>query len=463
MNYSRLSQDILKIADEIMLQSGEEYLSARVVVMAIAQLCNSPYMGITKYDDRPYPEYYEEERLRYIFKKLFKGTPNIISHLLKKRGSVNIDNEFSQKLNTACEITATNRGKKEIAAEYILLNTVLLLPYDQRVGVNAQYSGDFSISEILADVDENIYDFVIRSAKKVMLDLEKKLADVTAKRDWKPAEKFAEPQELLDQICQFIKTEYSKKELTVTVPCFFGAENADLILSIGYYNGVYSVHDNGSALKVLKKNTEKFSIVFNRVKNNLSLDGENIVCNFCQWHTFLHYLQILIFVSHADLYYENLREEGLKCDNDRTFEYGEEIPKDLFSRWQEDALYCKYHPDCGVMLGIYTTYSRNSTTVSFRFEKTENGVKISDNRIGKTEGEIFESFYWNNNNISQYSEFINRFCKRFGCVFDGENISLTFKYENSFVADFLSFLNLAVLLSELGDMIELPKAGDCNG
>ena len=76
-------------------------------------------------------------------------------------------------------------------------------------------------------------------------------------------------------------------------------------------------------------------------------------------------------------------------------------------------------------------------------------IRISDRKKGNIEGEIFESFYFGHDDISAYSDYINKFCQRFGAEFDGKNIWLVCRNEDV-VKSLYSFINLAVLLSEFG-------------
>ena len=80
--------------------------------------------------------------------------------------------------------------------------------------------------------------------------------------------------------------------------------------------------------------------------------------------------------------------------------------------------------------------------------------KNSDSRKGKTEGEIFEAFYWSYNDITPYTDFIRVFADRFGAVLEDKNIYLTDVRKNWLPA-LLRFINTAVLLSEFGHNIKM--------
>ena len=85
----------------------------------------------------------------------------------------------------------------------------------------------------------------------------------------------------------------------------------------------------------------------------------------------------------------------------------------------------------------------------------EKHIRISDRKKNKIEGEIFEAFYWSNDDISPYTPFVSKVAERFGAEFDGRNLYLTEK-STAFFGAVLRFFNLAVVLSEFGHNITLP-------
>lgn len=270
--------------------------------------------------------------------------------------------------------------------------------------------------------------------------------------------------ELLKALYSSITLAEADKTLTTEISGFFG--NFDLSLNFRYNDGMYYVHDNGSALLCLKANVGKESIfneVFDAIKNNLSLDGNCVLGCFSQIQHLFHYLQILIFIAHADLYYKELSEDGLNYENDITIDPLEACDPIV----KDDLLIMVRHgfsagvSDEGTYLNVGMTYSLFNNTVSYLIEEKGDKYYISDNQKGMFEGEIFESFYWDNSDLSTYNGYINGFCERFGAAFDGKNLCLTCD-KAQLVPSVYKFINLAVLLSEFGRLIELPK-GDNNG
>lgn len=100
-------------------------------------------------------------------------------------------------------------------------------------------------------------------------------------------------------------------------------------------------------------------------------------------------------------------------------------------------------------------YSLSSVRCVCSIESTPDGrIRISDRRKGNFEGDIFENFYFGNDDLTPYSRFITKIASRFGGEFDGKNIYLTEKPENFFKAA-VKFFNMAVILSLFGQKIAL--------
>ncbi len=254
-------------------------------------------------------------------------------------------------------------------------------------------------------------------------------------------------------------TEYS---VNVCVPKFFAATGDDLSLTFYYSGRVFYVHDNGGALNQLKKrinDTQELERTVKKVGANVSFDGEETVGAFCQVHTFFHYLQILVFVANADLYCDNLDEDGLRYDSDiilPSVESREKLNSDELLKIIDEGILCRLNDDGSYRFSLAMFYSTFSTFTSYKVELNDLTVRITDFLKGNIEGEIFESFYWDHDDIGKYADEINRYCQRFGVGFDGKDIFITDSAENLYIA-LMRFFNAAVLLSELGNLIDLPK------
>lgn len=257
-----------------------------------------------------------------------------------------------------------------------------------------------------------------------------------------------------------VGTAVTDTAVEVLVPSFFGKENADLKLTFTYFDEVFYVNDNGSAVAQLKKRVgdgEQLEEILRTVGTNLSFDGERTVGAFCQAHTFFRYVQMLVFVANADLYYKNFDEDGLRFDSDIVLpEESQGIDLEQIKRLFEDGIYFSVNDDGSYRITPQMFYSTFSTFGSYQVEFSETSVTISDIHKGKTEGELFEAFYWDHDDITKYIDELKPYLDRFGAEFDGKDVYITDSAEN-FNSAFLRFFNLSVLLSEFGGLVLLPK------
>jgi len=464
MNYSELTKDILEKAEEIRILNSSEYISAPCIIAAVAHFCGVPYKGITPYDDRPYPEWYEEERLRYIYGRIFKAGADMINTTFTRRLSTEFwiyDRDFLFEEAAALEECAKKRNKGEISAENVFLAAVKKMQPDHRKGANPEFKRDFSIDEIIAETDSNIFDYVIDEIEKITAQLNKKVEIARRERDWQPAQKFAEPQRVLNAVCGSVQSSLNDKSLNLTFKNFFACKNEDLNLEIAFCEGFYYVHDNGCALRILQKNVPdrmKFNLIADKIKASVPLWDNKVVYEFGKISEIFRYLQILIFVANADLYYHNLTNNGFFCDT--SVKFIDDFRKEAFNTKEfleslKRNIECRYDQNRGVCVRIGMTYSTNTTPVGYIFKKEETAVSVSDFAMDRAEGSIFENLIKQNKRVSDYSVYIRRICRRFGCNFADEQLTLTFPEKNDPIVELMKFINAAVLLSELGCAIEL--------
>lgn len=457
MNYSKLLSQIIEDADKIRSEYRVNFISAPVILIAVAQKCKKDYSGISEYDDIYHPEWFEEDRLRYAFKKVFKGTANItdiyLRNNLKKIYDV-YDKDFMKDKESFFEEISKKREKKMISADLVLAEAINSLAPEHRPAVFPDYKDYFDTERLLLDTDKNVFSHIIAETEKSVSKLQAKAKKAAEIRDWKPAPKFTSPETLENMFFSSVKTTCKDKVMEIEIPFFFG-DQGELSLELCYADGIYYVNDKGCAVKVLRENTTKevFNKVMDRISKNLSKEGDVVIGCFSQVHTFLQYLQSLVFVAHGDLYYENLEEEGLCADPGISFidkDKAELFPENSFVQDIKEKIHVDYDENSGLYIVIGMRYSLNSSPVSYLIETLDNEmIRISDRKKGNIEGEIFESFYFGHDDISAYSDYINKFCQRFGAEFDGKNIWLICRNEDV-VKSLYSFINLAVLLSEFG-------------
>jgi hypothetical protein len=175
---------------------------------------------------------------------------------------------------------------------------------------------------------------------------------------------------------------------------------------------------------------------------------------------FLRYLQQLVLVAQADLYYTKAQVQ--LCRKDTGYIY---VNQDRAEPFDMEALltelktgisFC-YDENRGLYYWLDLRYCLSSTRCSFLMETLEKGkIRISDARKGQLEGEILEQFYWDHDDPAQYGKFIGKVADRFGGEFDGRDVYLTEKTGNCYQA-MMKFFNLAVILSEFGHDLAVPK------
>lgn len=460
MNYSELLKDVIDMAEQVQKEIGAKCVSATCIIVAVARLCAENYKGLTKHDDLLFPEAFEEERLRYLFKTVFKGGPGVIGSLMKsrlKKDGDKLDTEFFAVYKAELEAEAAKRSITVIPCDLALLVAVKSLDPELRMS-RPEFAVDFSVCDTLKAVDNSIGEYVMTETEAVIGKLKVKYQQAEKTINKRSAMKLAEPEELLGLLSKRITTEITDKSLKIHIKGFFNGID-DLRLVITRQDGVYYVHDDASSVAVLQKNAgECFTNVLDAIKGNLSLNEGRVLGAFCSVSALLHFLQVLIFVANGDLYYKDL-DTGLYSDNDIKYvsaDMGEGFDANELLDEIKKSISCRYDEEKGLIIAFDMIYSYNNSTVSYLIEMCDQELKISDNRKGCFEGEIFESLYARFDDIKPFKDYIQVYCKRFGADFDGENVSVSTNASH-FVTDMFKFINLAVLLSELGRMIEIPN------
>lgn len=404
-----------------------------------------------------HPSRFEEERLRYVFSKESKLAAYFRVCLRKNIKEGVKEDAFDL---SCCRNIAALRSAEQLSSDIVFLCALTKLHESYKIAVRSVCSEETVIAR-LEDTDANIYSYVIEKIEEIRSVLKTKADEAAAIRDWKPAAKFAEPEALAAMFFERIEKKWAGNVLTLKFPKFFGT--TDLKLSIHKVGNIYYVHDNGFSIKHLLKqvvNKEKCDRVLKKVCASCWIEKRKITGSFCSATDFLYYLQRLVFVAHADLYYT--KAERPLYYKEKGYSY---IPADEADPLDETALLdvlktgisFSYDENIGLYYWLDTRYSLFSVRASYLLETLENGyIRISDRQKGNIEGEILEAFYWSNDDISPYSKFLSNFTARFGAEFIGKDIYLTDNPAN-FVKAAFKFFNLAVLLSEFGHDIALPR------
>jgi len=455
MQCSELLSKIIKNAEQIKLEYGLKHNSATTIIAACSEFQFTQYSGLNDYY---YPERFEEERLRYIYKKILKLGGNLRSNLIKKvlqNPELDLPFDFTQS-----EKIAEIREKTILSADLVFLSAFTTIPIQHRICPN-EYKKDLNIIEVMTNIDTSIYNYVIEENQKICEKLQKRINEAVYLRDWKPAKKFTEPQALSDSFFSNIKTELKDNILEIQIPFFFGISN--LLLSVHCVDETYYLHDNGCAIKHLKShldNAQKLERILSKVCSKQWIKNGIITGFFTDVRYFFIFLQYLIFIANADLFYTRLEKQIYSKDTANQYldsSYAKPFDPTPLLKKLKDSFRFGYDKNIGLFFNIATTYSLFSTHVSFQLETLyDDSIRISDSRKGKTEGEIFEAFYWLHNDISPYQQFVEKFANRFSVKFEDGNI---YSYTNTekLFQNLFNFINTAILLSEIGHNINLPK------
>lgn len=457
MRHTDLLETILSNANDIKNEYKSEYLCASHIAAAAADFCKTKYTGFSPSDMTFHPSRFEEERLRYIFSKEVKLAPyfRLKLSLNAKNGVQEKEFDFS-----CCQRIAALRDAELLSSDVVFLCALTQL-HESYTAVVRRATSDEAVLARLQDTDENIYSYVIEQIEDICSTLKKKASDAAAIRDWKPAAKFAEPEALCAMFFGKIEKKTAGSVLTLRFPRFFGA--TDLKVSIHRVGELYYVHDNGCAIRHLSKklnDSQACARALKKVCHSCWIRNGKITGSFINAFRFLYYLQMLVFVAHADLYYTKAETPLYEKDRKYIFvEADQAEPLDEKAMLDElkNGIHFCYDENQGLSYWLDTNYCLFSGRASFLVETLDDKyIRISDAKKGKVEGEIFEGFYWCDKERALYSKFISKIASRFGAEFDGQNVYLTDKSENFYKA-VVKFFNLAVLLSEFGQNIALPK------
>lgn len=457
MTLTELSKWILDKADSIKKQCHAQALCASHIAVAVAEFCKTKYVGFSISDMTYLPSRFEEERLRYLFSKEVKLTSYFNIRLSKNTKEYVQEEPFDMDF---CQRIASLRDTQILSSDVVFLCALSKLHESYRPAVRSAGS-EASIMLLLQDADANIYSYVIEQISAICSELKKKSDEAVARRDWKPAAKFTEPENLAAMFFEKIQHQVSGNIAVLKFPNFFGAAN--LKLSIHKAKDIYHIHDNGCTIQYLSKqlgDQRKLERVLKKVCHCCRISNRRIVGNFVTARSFLYYLQRLILIANADLYYTKLQEVFYPEDTSDTYIDAKNAdPMDICALLRELKSSINFHYDenQGLYYWLETSYPFADVRCTYQIETLDQHfVHIRDARKGNTQGQVFEAFYWDNDNIARYSKFIIKITDRFGCKFNGTDIGITDKKDQIFRA-MLRFFSACVILSEFGHTITVSK------
>lgn len=480
MKHTVLLEKILESAMRIKEEYGSEYLCASHIAVAVTDFCRTKYTGFSVSDMTYWPNRFEEERLRYVF-----ANETRVADYFRIRLSQNTKNGVQEKefdLN-GCERIAALRKAEVLSSDVVFLCALASIHESYRRVVQTVHSEETVLAR-LRDVDLNVYDYVIAQIGDVCSALKKKADEAVAIRDWKPAAKFAEPEDLLKQFFDNVSATCENNVLQITLPGFL--READLKLSIYKVKEHFIVHDNGCAVNSLSKRIDSSRIqkVLDLLWDKSNLQGHILFTQITDVKFVLYFIQEVILTANTDLYYEYFKEEIFghcryidPCKAFESEQQAEAFDANAFVDALKESVTASYDENKGITLRLDTKYCHCSYGIKVLIETLDDGmVRFSDaykNKQYET-GEMLEAFYSSSTKESDdlYYEVMQEMAKSFGMAFDMTS-SIVFPEYNgrkhnhknpymlstvkNWVRDFYKFMNSAVLISVVAARINYKK------
>lgn len=478
MIQTALCKEILKKANEVKDGFHCANLSASHIAVAVADFCAIPYTGLTPLALQSATRF-EEERLRYLFSKIVR-----VASFFKVKLSHNIKEGINEKqFDPGCDWLATKKENDLLSADLLFLCAIKELDPSYTPAVKLVIS-DENLLALLQDTDKNIYDYVIDKIEDLCSKLKKKSEEAKAIRDWKPAAKFAEPEELLNQFFNKIKTTCENNVLKLTIPEFL--RGTDLKLSIYRTGDCYIVHDNCCAVKCLSKRIDdiKLQKVLNLIWGKFNLDENQLFAEFSNPRSVLYFIQEVILTANADLYYEYFREKTFQprryidpCTEFSHEQSAKAFDTTAFLEALKETVTADYDENKGLTLRFDTKYCNCSYGIKVLIETLDDKtLRFSDaykNKQYET-GEMLEAFYFGSSKEydDMYYQVIQQLASPFGMAIDMTSNIIFPEYRgcphnhknpylistvDHWVEDFYNFMNSAVLISVVVDRIHYEK------
>ena len=474
-----LFKEILKRANKVKEEFKAEHLAASHIAVAVADFCAIRYTGYTPIALQSSARF-EEERLRYIFSKKTK-----VASYLRIKLSLNTKAGVQEKAFDigCCERIASLSKNNLLTADILFLSALKELDNAYRA-VSRNIVSDDSIFAALQDADKNVYDFVVEQIEKICSELKEKADEAKAIRDWRPAEKFAEPEELLNQFFDNICAACQNNVLHITIPGFL--RESDLKLSIYKAKDHFIVHDNGCAVRSLSKqiNSIRTQKVLDLIWDKSNLRNNTLFTQITDAQSVLYFIQEVILTANADLYYEYFKEETFghhryieSCEAFESEQQAEDFDANAFLNALKETVTAFYDENKGLTLRFDAKYCHCSYGIKVLIETLGDGtVRFSDaykNKQYET-GEMLEAFYFSSTDEydDMYYKVMQELAKPFGMTIDMTS-SIVFPEYNrrkhnhknpymlstvpNWVRDFYKFMNSAVLISVVADRINYEK------
>ena len=470
---------ILKKANEVKDEFHSDYLTASHIAIVVADFCASRYTGFTS-TELLGSSRFEEERLRYLFTKEIK-LASYFRLCLSRNIIEGIEEEPFEE--ASCERIARLRGTDLLTADILFLCVLNELGQPYRAIVRSVVSED-SILIALQDVDKNVYDYVVNQINEICIELKKKSDEARAIRDWKPATKFIEPEEMVKQLFHNVCTSYENNVLHIMIPQFL--RGTDLKLSICKVNDHYIVHDNGCAVKSLSLRIDQTKIqkVLHLIWGDSNIQDQKIFTESTDVKSILYFIQEVILTANADLYYEYYKEDSFlhrhyiepyyTLEDEKN---AKEFDKNAFLKALKETVTVYYDENKGLELRFDSKYCHCSYGIKVLIETLEDGTLRFSDAYKNTKyetGEMLEAFYFGSTEEydDMYYEVMEKLAKPFGMRFDMTSSIIFPEYRgqqhnhknpymlssiDNWLMDLCSFMNSAVIISVVADRIHYEK------
>jgi hypothetical protein len=461
---------MLMKADALQKELGLMNQYPTVFLLTTLRYCKPKYTGFSEKDNQEMLPY-EEERLRYIFNKVFLfscgGCAKRVEFILKKYPD-NWAPAISRE-EMLLQVQALAEGRKVPIMSVELMLAVVLEHMDLRFEtlLRSEYrQGKLSAQLLMEMCDGEIYDYVIEEIEKLMMQLRQKSQEAAELRDWRPARMFAPVEELESKLRSSIVMEEQGGELSITIPYFFADTEHPLRITVRDTEEGFVAHDNGLALEELSARPDANDPI--QLAERICAgtvchleDGQLTIC-FQRSHYLNYFLQYAALIAHADLYPDydlrgNVYQVAQRYDRIPTKQQPDY--SNLCENWLK-FLQVGYDEYSGIRVGLGLVFLGCNTGSKFLLTTDEDGlITIVDYSNSYNEGAILENYINYYEESTQNHDQIQALAKRFGGTYDGESVRCTFRNdsEDAFVKAINRYAQMGVILSQLGDNIPLES------
>jgi hypothetical protein len=465
-----LLRDMLMQADALQKDLGVQDQYPTIFLLTALRYCKRDYTGFGE-NERPEPIPYEEERLRYIFSKIFLRScgacARMIEYLLKKH-----QNDWMPAISREemlLQVQALAEGRKVPVMSVELMLAVVLEHMDLRIETLLKpecRQGKLSAQLLMEMCDREIYDYVIEEIAKLTVKLQQKSNEAAELRDWRPARMFAPVEELESKLRSSIVMKEQDGALSITIPYFFADTEHPMRITVRDTEEGFVAHDNCLALEELSARPDVDDPI--QLAERICAgtvchleDGRLTIC-FQRSHYLNYFLQYAALIAHADLYPDydlrgNVYQVAQRYDRIPTKQQPDY--SDLCENWLK-YLQVGYDEYSGIRVGLGLVFLGCNTGSKFLLTTDEDGlITIVDYSNSYNEGAILENYINYYEESTQNHDQIQALAKRFGGTYDGESVRCTFRNdsEDAFVKAINRYAQMGVILSQLGDNIPLES------